>query len=82
MYRILAEYCKLTGSPVLINTSFNMHEEPIVCTPYEAIRAFKIGHLDYLAIGNWIAKNPNPVERRGDTEKFDSYLNRRGVVKR
>jgi carbamoyltransferase len=33
MYRVLAEYHKLTGIPVLINTSFNMHEEPIVCTP-------------------------------------------------
>lgn len=82
MYKILAEYYKLTGLPCLINTSFNMHEEPIVCTPYDAIRAFKLGHLDYLAIGNWIAKNPNPIERKVDTAKFESYLNRRGVIKK
>jgi carbamoyltransferase len=80
MYRILAEYYKLTGLPCVINTSFNMHEEPIVCTPYDAIRAFKLGHLDYLAIGNWIAKNPSPVERAVNTIKMDSYLSRQGAI--
>jgi carbamoyltransferase len=81
MYRILAEYNKLTGIPALINTSFNMHEEPIVCSPYDAIRAFKLGKLDYLAIGNWIAKNPDPQPRINNSARFDSYLDRRGVVK-
>ncbi|MBL7206064.1 MAG: hypothetical protein ISS36_00525 [Candidatus Aenigmarchaeota archaeon] len=56
-YKIVKEYDKITGTPIVINTSFNMHEEPIVCTPYDAIRAFKLGHLDVLAIGNFIAKN-------------------------
>ena len=56
-YEIVKEYKKLTGLRSMINTSYNMHEEPIVCTPYDAIRAFKMGHLDYLAIGNFIAKN-------------------------
>lgn len=82
MYRILAEYYRLTGLPCLINTSFNMHEEPIVCTPSDAVRAFKLGHLDYLAIGNWIARNPNPVERRVDLARFEAHLNRRGVVRK
>ena len=40
-----------------------MHEEPIVCTPDDAIRAFKLGHLDYLAIGHYLARNPAPIER-------------------
>ena len=57
-YRILTEYHKLTGIPTLINTSFNMHEEPIVCTPDDAIRAFLQGNLDYLAIGNFIVEHP------------------------
>ncbi len=78
MYRILEEYYKLTGLPVLINTSFNMHEEPIVCSPYDAIRAFKLGHLDYLAIGNWLARNPVPLPRTADEEKYEHKLNRRG----
>jgi carbamoyltransferase len=82
MYRILAEYDKLTGVPVLINTSFNMHEEPIVCSPADAVRAFLSGHLDYLAIGNWIAKNPKPARRNADAKSFDTKLNRRGIVHR
>jgi carbamoyltransferase len=57
-YRILKEYHKLTGIPCVINTSFNMHEEPIVCSPDDAIRAFLQGNLDYLAIGSMIVKHP------------------------
>ena len=38
-----------------------MHEEPIVCTPSDAVRAFKLGHLDYLAIGGFLARNPSPI---------------------
>lgn len=56
-YKILDEYRKITGLPTIINTSFNMHEEPIVCSPKDAIRSFKLGHLDYLAIGNCLLKN-------------------------
>ena len=56
-YKIVDEYRKMTGLPCIINTSFNMHEEPIVCTPHDAIRAFKLGHLDYLAIGKFLASN-------------------------
>ncbi|MBU4305235.1 MAG: hypothetical protein KJ893_06415 [Candidatus Omnitrophica bacterium] len=56
LYRILHEYKKLTGIPALMNTSFNIHEEPIVCTPEEALLAFKRGKLDYLAIGAFLVK--------------------------
>ena len=55
-YDIVKEYKKLTGIGTIINTSFNMHEEPIVCTPEEAIKSFKMGHLDYLAISNFLVK--------------------------
>src|SRR5678815_1029768 len=57
-YRIISEYHRLTGIPSVINTSFNMHEEPIVCTPDDAIRAFLQGNLEYLAIGNFLAAHP------------------------
>jgi carbamoyltransferase len=57
-YKIAAAYHKLTGIPSLINTSFNMHGEPIVCTPDDALRSFKDGRLDYLAIGDWLVVNP------------------------
>ncbi len=55
LYRILMHYECLTGIPLLINTSFNMHEEPIVCTPVDAVRAFLAARLDYLAMGPFLA---------------------------
>ena len=60
-YQILTTYHRLTGIPSLINTSFNMHEEPIVCTPDDALRSFQQGNLDYLAIGNWLVANPAAI---------------------
>lgn len=63
LHRILTEYRRLTGIPSCINTSFNMHEEPIVCSPQDAIRAFTLGHLDCLAIGNFLVTNPGAEER-------------------
>lgn len=53
-YRIIDEYEKLTGIASVINTSFNIHEEPIVCTPSDAVRAFQMAGLDHLAIGNYL----------------------------
>ena len=58
-HRILAEYHALTGIPSIINTSFNMHEEPIVCTPDDAVRAFLQGNLDYLAVGDFLVEHPS-----------------------
>jgi carbamoyltransferase len=58
-HRIISEYYRLSGIPSVINTSFNMHEEPIVCTPDDAIRAFLQGNLDYLAIGDCLVAHPS-----------------------
>jgi carbamoyltransferase len=57
-YDILQEYEKLSGIPSLINTSFNMHEEPIVNSPADAVRAFLDGNLDYLLLGPFLVKHP------------------------
>ena len=57
-YDIVAEYQKLSGIPCLINTSFNMHEEPIVCTPEDAVRAFLDGRLDVLSMGPFLIRRP------------------------
>jgi len=64
LYKILSAYYRISGIPSLINTSFNMHEEAIVCTPEDALRSFKNGGLDYLAIGNWLISNPAATSRR------------------
>lgn len=58
-YDIVKEYEKLSGLPCLINTSFNMHEEPIVCSPDDAVRAFLRGKLDGLAIGPYFVPRPS-----------------------
>ncbi|MBL7996222.1 hypothetical protein JNM05_12705 [bacterium] len=55
-YHILKEYKKLTGHSILVNTSFNMHEEPIVRTPEEAINAFAQSRIHALAIGGFIVE--------------------------
>ncbi len=53
-HKIIDEYRKLTGIPTIVNTSFNMHEHPIVMTPEKAVASFMEGKLDYLAIGNYL----------------------------
>lgn len=57
-YDILKAYEELSGIPSLINTSFNMHEEPIVNSPQDAVRAFLDGRLDYLVLGPFLVASP------------------------
>jgi len=58
LHRILSEVHRLTGVPNLINTSLNMHGEPIVCSPTDAIACFLRARLDYLAINNYLVRSP------------------------
>lgn len=53
-YRLLAEFHRLTGCPMLINTSFNLRGEPIVCSVEDAITCFTETELDFLVIENYI----------------------------
>ena len=55
-YNIIYEFFKLSGIPVVINTSFNVKGEPIVCTPMDAIDGFERMNLDYLVMGNYLIK--------------------------
>ena len=54
MYNLLQEFYELTSCPVLINTSFNVRGEPIVCTPEDALRCFIFTQIDFLVLGNII----------------------------
>ena len=54
LYKILKNYYTLSKIPNLINTSFNMHEEPIVYSASDAIRGFLQSKIDYLYIGNYL----------------------------
>lgn len=53
-YDLLQAFESLTGCGVLVNTSFNVRGEPIVCTPEDAYRCFRRTHIDYLAIGSFL----------------------------
>ena len=57
MYEILSEYKKITGLSNIINTSFNMHEEPIVCSELDAINSFIKSGIKWMALGNYLVKN-------------------------
>lgn len=55
-HRLLEEFAGLTGTPFLVNTSFNVSGEPIVCSPAEALRSFYACGLDALAIGDFLVE--------------------------
>ena len=55
-HALLKAFGALTGVPVLVNTSFNVRGEPIVCTPRDAIEAFYSTPLDALVIGSFIVE--------------------------
>jgi carbamoyltransferase len=54
---------KETGNYAILNTSFNMHGEPIVCSPRDALNTFKQGPVDYLAMGNWLVSFDQKLRR-------------------
>lgn len=53
-WKLIDEFKKITNVPVLLNTSFNVNGEPMVCTPEEAVRCFAATGLDYLVVGNYL----------------------------
>jgi carbamoyltransferase len=62
-YRIIEAFEERTRLPAIINTSFNMHEEPIVRSADDAVRAFLQGRLDYLALGDCLIQHPEGITR-------------------
>ena len=57
IYDLLKEFNKVTNCPVLVNTSFNVKDEPIVCSPFDAYNCFINTGLDILVLGNYIIDN-------------------------
>jgi carbamoyltransferase len=70
-HAILTEFERLTGYGVIVNTSFNVRGEPIVCTPEDAYRCFLRTEMDYLVLGPFLLdKKAQPVlEEKGDWRK-------------
>jgi carbamoyltransferase len=55
-YNLISRFNALTGCPVLVNTSFNIRSEPIVCTPEDAFRCFMGSEIDLLVVGNAVLR--------------------------
>jgi carbamoyltransferase len=72
-YALLSAFKQATGCPVLVNTSFNVRGEPIVCTPEEAFRCFMGTELDALAVGNlyMVKSEQDPALKRNYAEAFE-----------
>ena len=64
-YDMINAFYKKTGSPVIINTSFNVRGEPLVCSPQDAFRCFMRTEMDFLVLGSFILdkKKQKPLEK-------------------
>jgi carbamoyltransferase len=70
-YRLMRRFYELTGCPVIVNTSFNIRGEPIVCTFEEAYRCFMATNIDCLVLEDYILlKDSQPLELLHDPEAY------------
>ena len=71
-HQLISEFFALTGCPVVVNTSFNVRGEPIVCTPEDAFNCFMGTEMDALSIGNFILHkgDQNPGLKRDYKSAF------------
>jgi carbamoyltransferase len=72
-HRLLTAFKAQTGCPVLVNTSFNVRGEPIVCMPEDAFRCFMGNELDLLVIGNCVLRksDQNPTLKQDYSSAFE-----------
>ena len=73
-HRLISEFETLTGCPVLVNTSFNVRGEPIVCDAADAYRCFMRTEMDALVIGNTLlikSEQPHGSENERWQETFE-----------
>jgi len=68
-YRVIKEFGKLSDVPILINTSFNIRGEPIVCTPYDAYKCMMGTEIDCLVMDKFLIKREDNPHHRWDSEK-------------
>ena len=74
-HSLISKFKDKTGCPIVLNTSFNVRGEPIVCTPKDAFRCFMGTELDMIAIGNYLLKKKDQSkflkENYEDTYEMD-----------
>jgi carbamoyltransferase len=67
-YGVIEEFDRITGVPVIINTSFNVRGEPIVATPHDAYLCFMRTNMDYLVVGHHLLAKPDQPALREDVD--------------
>jgi carbamoyltransferase len=72
-YDLIAEFEKVTGVPIIINTSFNVRGEPIVCTPLDAYLCFMRTNMDHLVVGHHVLDKKNQPPLREDVDWRSLY---------
>jgi carbamoyltransferase len=74
-YSVIKAFEQLSGCPVIVNTSFNVRGEPIVCTPADAYQCFMRTHIDYLVLGPFLLdKNEQPAWKETGDWRNDFQL--------
>ena len=74
LYQVMQAFHEMTGCPVLVNTSFNVRGEPIVCTPEDAYRCFMATEMDALVLEDFILlKSQMKVDAGHETRRAE-YL--------
>ena len=74
-HRIIKEFEELSGEGIIINTSFNVRGEPIVCTPADAYRCFMRTEMDYLVMGDLVlAKTEQPAWQEDESWREEFLL--------
>jgi carbamoyltransferase len=68
-YDLIKEFGKLSEIPILINTSFNIRGEPIVCTPFDAYKCMMGTGIDFLVIGGFLVNRKDNLRDEWDSEK-------------
>ncbi len=69
-YQLIEEFQRQAGVPVVINTSFNVRGEPIVCTPEDAWRCFMRTRMDCLVLGSFVLDKPKQLKREEPPEAW------------
>jgi carbamoyltransferase len=72
-YDLIKEFERLSGCAVLVNTSFNVRGEPIVCTPADVFQCFMRTHIDYLVLGPFLVSKTAQPEWKETTEWQKEY---------
>ena len=70
-HALLSEFHRVTGCPVVVNTSFNVRGEPIVCTPDDAYRCFMNTDIDVLILGNAMLLKEEQPRASGEKREFE-----------